>query len=244
LTGLCRSAPNNIPETVMEIRVLHDWNLTSKQAMEVQSELKRNLKFIPFKKNVNIAVGVDVSSAAGSDLVFAAAVAWNVNTGQVVEVSTDSGTAIFPYIPGFLAFRELPVIVRALEKIGCAADVIIVDGHGISHPRGLGIASHLGLMVDVPTIGCAKKKLVGEYEPPGMEKFDHAPLVYKGETVGAVLRSRANVKPVFVSPGNMIDLQSSIDIVKKLIGRYRIPEPLRWAHIQCNNFRTASNGIG
>jgi deoxyribonuclease V len=241
LTGLSRNAPNRALEAIMKIRVLHDWNLTLKQAMEVQSELKRDLIFIPFKKNINIAVGVDVSSAAGSDRVFAAAVVWDVITGRVVEVSTESGTAIFPYIPGFLAFRELPVIVRALEKIGCAADVIIVDGHGICHPRGLGIASHLGLMTDVPTIGCAKKRLVGEYEPPGMEKFDHTPLVYRGETVGAVLRSRANVKPVFVSPGNMIDLPSSLDIVKTLVGRYRIPEPLRWAHIQCNNFRKASH---
>jgi deoxyribonuclease V len=227
----------------MKIRALHDWNLTSKQAMEVQSELRRNLKFIPFKEKIEIAVGVDVSSAAGSDRVFAAAVAWNAVTGRIVEVGAESGTALFPYIPGFLAFRELPVIVRALEKIGCAADVIIVDGHGICHPRGLGIASHLGLMVDVPTIGCAKKRLVGEYEPPGMEKFDHAPLVYRDEIVGAALRSRANVKPVFVSPGNMIDLLSSLDIVKTLVGRYRIPEPLRWAHIHCNSFRKASGGI-
>jgi deoxyribonuclease V len=225
----------------MKIYALHDWNLTSKQAVEVQSELKRNLKFIPFKEKVEIAVGVDVSSAMGSDRMFAAAVAWNVNTGRIVEVGVESGTALFPYIPGFLAFRELPVIVRALEKIKCAADVIIVDGHGICHPRGLGIASHLGLMVDIPTIGCAKKRLVGDYEQPGMKKFDYAPLVYKGETVGAVLRSRANVKPVFVSPGNMIDLPSSIDIVKTLAGRYRIPEPLRWAHIHCNEFRKASH---
>jgi len=227
----------------MKIRALHDWNLTSKQAMEVQSELRRNLKFIPFKKKIEIAVGVDVSSAAGSGRVFAAAVAWNAAMGRIVEVSTEGGTALFPYIPGFLAFRELPVIMRALQKIQCAADVIIVDGHGICHPRGLGIASHLGLMVDVPTIGCAKKRLVGEYEPPGMEKFDYEPLVSKGETVGAALRSRANVKPVFVSPGNMIDLPSSLEIVKTLVGRYRIPEPLRWAHIQCNSFRKASGGI-
>lgn len=224
----------------MNIKYLHDWKLSPQEAAAVQIELKRNLRLIPFDKKIRTAVGVDISSNLGSDDVFAAAVVWDAVSGQVTEIAVEKGTAPFPYIPGFLAFRELPVIVKALEKIKSDADVIIVDGHGICHPRGLGIASHLGLMVDVPTIGCAKKRLVGEYDPPGEERFAQSPLVYKGETVGVVLRTRERVKPVFVSSGNLIDLLSAVEAVKAVTGRYRIPEPTRWAHIECNNFRKSS----
>ena len=227
----------------MNIRFLHNWDLTPKKAAEIQSNLKNNLQFIPFEKPVKIAVGVDLSFAIGSNAVFAAAVAWDALRGEIIETVAERGEASFPYIPGLLAFRELPLITLALTKMQTVPDVILVDGHGICHPRGLGIASHLGLMMDVPTIGCAKTRLVGEYKQPAPEKFASSPLFHKGETVGIVLRSRAKVKPVFVSPGNMIDLASSVNVVKSLMGRYRIPEPLRLAHICCNEFRKASGGI-
>jgi deoxyribonuclease V len=227
----------------MKIRFLHNWDLSPKDAAEIQNGLRNNLRFIPFEKPVKIAVGVDLSFVTGSNVVFAAAIAWDTERREVVETATEQGEASFPYIPGFLAFRELPFITRALAKLQTVPDVILVDGHGICHPRGFGVASHLGLMVDVPTIGCAKTRLVGEFQQPALEKFATSPLFVKGEAVGAVLRSRTNVKPVFVSPGNMIDLASSVEVVKNLVERYRIPEPLRHAHICCNEFRRASYGI-
>lgn len=227
----------------MKIRTLHSWELTLKEASEIQSGLKKNLRFLPYKKDVKIAAGVDLSFSIGSNDVFAAAVAWDVRECKVIETVTKRGVAGFPYVPGLLAFRELPFVMLALKELRSRVDVILVDGHGICHPRGLGIASHLGLMVNVPTIGCAKTRLVGEFDEPASGKFASSPLYYNEEVVAVVLRTREKVKPVFVSPGNSIDLESSVEIVKKMLGRYRIPEPLRWAHICCNEFRKASRGI-
>lgn len=221
----------------MKIKTLHRWDLTPKEAAETQQKLRSSLRFLPWSKEIRVAVGVDLSFSAGSDVVYASAVAWDAESGEVAESALEKGEARFPYIPGLLAFRELPVITEALKKLKTAPDIILVDGHGICHPRGMGIASHLGLMVDVPTIGCAKKKLVGTFEPPAGERFSSAPLYFKDEIAAVVLRSRANVKPIFVSPGNLIDLPSSEKAVKKLLGKYRIPEPLRWAHIKCNEYR-------
>ena len=135
----------------------------------------------------------------------------------------------FPYVPGFLSFREGPAIIDAINKLTVKPDVILVDGQGIAHPKGMGIASHIGVLIDIPTIGCAKSRLVGEYKEPGFRKGAWSPLQYDGKVVGAVLRTRDHVRPLFVSPGHRVDLKTSIEIVLGCIGKYRIPEPLRRA---------------
>ncbi len=136
----------------------------------------------------------------------------------------------FPYIPGLLSFREGPAIIDALEKLADKPDLLIVDGQGVAHPRRLGLASHIGLFVDLPTIGCAKSRLCGQYREPGRFRGSHVPLIDKGETIGAVVRTRTGVRPVFVSPGHGLDLATSIEYVLACSRGYRLPETTRRAH--------------
>jgi deoxyribonuclease V len=143
----------------------------------------------------------------------------------------------FPYVPGLLAFREIPPVVGALREVRSEVDVVIFDAHGRAHPRGQGLASHLGLFLDVPSVGCAKSRLVGEHEEPGPEKGDTADLVYREKVVGKVVRTRPRVSPVYVSVGNRIDLASSVDLVLRCCTRYRLPETTRQAHNAANRLR-------
>jgi deoxyribonuclease V len=144
----------------------------------------------------------------------------------------------FPYIPGLLSFREIPVLLEALKRLKTDPELIICDGQGIAHPRGLGLASHLGLLVDRATIGCAKSRLVGEFSEVKEEKGSYAPLWYKEQMVGAVVRTRRGVKPLFISPGNRITLDESVKIVLECCGKYRVPEPTRQAHLLVSGLRS------
>jgi deoxyribonuclease V len=148
---------------------------------------------------------------------------------HLIEETYAVTETLFPYIPGFLSFREGPVIINALKGLRKKPDIILFDGQGIAHPKGLGIASHIGVLLNAPTIGCAKSRLVGTYEEPGTKKGAYSSLLFIEEIVGAVLRTKDNVKPLFVSPGHRIDIQGSIDIVLACSQKYRIPEPLRRA---------------
>jgi deoxyribonuclease V len=136
----------------------------------------------------------------------------------------------FPYVPGLLSFREGPAVLDALDKLKSPPDLLIFDGHGLAHPRRFGLACHLGLLVDIPAIGCAKSRLCGQYEEPGPHRGDTMPLIDKGEVVGAAVRTRAGVKPVFVSIGHRVDLPTSIHYVLACCRGYRLPETTRWAH--------------
>jgi deoxyribonuclease V len=135
----------------------------------------------------------------------------------------------FPYIPGLLSFREGPALVKALAKLTVQPDMVLFDGQGIAHPRRLGIASHIGVLLGIPTIGCAKSRLVGEYSEPHVQKGSCSPLRHKGVTVGTALRTRSHIQPVFVSPGHLVDIDTSVQVVLECTGKYRIPEPLRRA---------------
>ncbi|GAI44946.1 unnamed protein product, partial [marine sediment metagenome] len=156
---------------------------------------------------------------------------------KIIEKQSFISPVNFPYIPGFLTFREGPSLLETFKKIKNEPDVILFDGQGIAHPRRMGIATHLGLFLNKPTIGCAKSRLSGEYIPVGEEKGDYALLKEGEEVLGAVLRTRRKVKPIFVSPGNKIDLPNSIEIVLKCIVKYRLPLPVREAHIFVNQIR-------
>lgn len=184
--------------------------------------------------------GADISCNARDPggMVHAALVTLDLPGLAVAATAAASGPSDFPYIPGFLAFRETPFLVEAFRRMESPPDLIFVDGHGISHPRGLGIASHFGVLIDRPTVGVAKSILIGRPEGElGPEPGDSVPLVWKGRQVGAVLRTRRNVKPVFVSVGHRISLASALEWVMRTARGYRLPEPTRQAHLAANVLR-------
>jgi deoxyribonuclease V len=161
---------------------------------------------------------------------YASVVVFELKTMERVEAVTASGKVDFPYIPGLLSFRESPILLKAFAKIKSTPDVILLDAQGIAHPRGIGLASHIGLLLDKPSIGCAKTRLIGDYNEMGEEVGCYSHLKVQDKVVGAVLRTRKNVMPVFVSPGHKIDLDTSINLVLKSCRGYRLPEPVRQAH--------------
>ena len=214
----------------MKYLKLHTWNVDYKKAVEIQERLKKSIILKGSTKNCKLIAGADVSYTKGSEIFYASVVVFNLQTMERVEEVTASGKVDFPYIPGLLSFRESPILLKAFAKIKSEPDVIILDAQGIAHPRGIGLASHIGLLLDKSSIGCAKTRLIGEYNEVGGEAGCHSQLTVKGKIVGAVLRTRKNVKPVFVSPGHKIDLNTSIDLVLKTCRGYRLPEPVRQAH--------------
>jgi len=156
---------------------------------------------------------------------------------ELVETATASAKLTFPYIPGLLSFREAPACLAAVKKLKSEPDVLLIDGQGIAHPRRLGLAAHLGLFLDKPTIGCAKSRLIGTFEPPGIEKGQHTPLRDGDEIIGAVVRTRRNVKPLFISVGNRCRLEDAIRLTLACATKYRLPEPTRLAHQAVSNFK-------
>lgn len=217
----------------MHVRELHSWNLSPREAIALQRELAGQLKLdraLP-ENAVHTIAGVDLSPPdAESGRVRGAVVAVAWPSLEVVEVSTAEGIADFPYVPGLLSFREAPILLEALAGLRSTPDVILVDGQGTAHPRRFGIACHLGLAIDVPTIGCAKSRLVGTHHEPDEQKGAWTSLVDHEEPIGAVVRTRTGVRPIYVSPGNTIDLESSVRWALACSPRYRVPVPTRLAH--------------
>ena len=203
------------------------WPENTKDARAVQVALKDKVKTIPLRKKPELIAGVD--AAFSEDKVIGVICLYTYPELTLIEEAFAVKKISFPYVPGFLSFREGPAIVEALNGLELKPDVILFDGQGIAHPKGLGLASHIGVLLDVPTIGCAKSRLVGEYKEPGLKKGAWSPLKYHGKVVGSVLRTRDHVRPVFVSPGHRIDLRSSLEIVLGCTRKFRIPEPLRRA---------------
>jgi deoxyribonuclease V len=209
---------------------LHKWDLSCKEAIEIQRRLASQVRFIAMKKKPTIVAGLDCAFSKDGKKIFAAAVVIDTSDFSIIETTTSSRKVGFPYIPGLLSFRETPACIDTIEKLKNTPDVFIVDGQGIAHPRRLGIASHIGLLIDKPTIGCAKSRLIGTFEEPGNKKGSHNPLMDSGEEIGAVLRTRTDVKPVFVSVGHKCTLDDAISIVLGCTTKYRLPEPGRLAH--------------
>ena len=214
----------------MKYLKLHPWNVGYKKAVEIQENLKKSIILKGSAKNCKLIAGADVSYTKKSELFYASVVVFKLQTMEKVEEVTANGKVGFPYISGLLSFRESPILLKAFAKIKSGPDVIILDAQGIAHPRGIGLASHIGLLLNKPSIGCAKTRLIGEYNEVGGEAGCHSPLTIKEKIVGAVLRTRKNIKPVFVSPGHKIDLNTSIDLVLKSCRGCRLPEPIRQAH--------------
>ncbi len=186
--------------------------------------------------------GADVSYERRGKWLHAAVVVLRMGTWEVVDRSGIIAEARFPYVPGLLSFREAPAVIEAFGKLKVHPDVLICDGQGIAHPRRLGLASHLGLWLNIPTIGCAKSWLFGDHEDPGPERGDWSPLSHDGETIGAVLRTRSRVKPLYVSPGHLCDLKGAMATVMMAANPYRQPITTRLAHNFVNDLRRQAPG--
>lgn len=212
-------------------------NLKVTAATEIQNNLREKILIQPRTCPVNVIAGTDISFNKFSTTVYAGIILLRFPELTPLGYSLVKKEVHFPYVPGYLAFREVPALMDAWEQLPLKPDLLVVDGHGIAHPRRMGIASHFGVLANAPTIGCAKKILCGQYEEPAPAQGSHSPLIFKNETVGAVLRTKNAVKPVFVSPGHQMDVESALDIVTQCIGRYRIPEPTRLTHHLVNQFR-------
>ena len=222
----------------MEIKQLHSWHVNYKKALQIQETLRDLLTFEKYRGKIQTIAGTDVSYDKYSNRFFAGVVVFKLNKHlETIEEATAVGKASFPYIPGFLSFREAPVLLRAFRKLKNNPDVIIFDGQGIAHPRRFGLASHMGLILDKPSIGCAKSRLVGEYSSVENTAGACSKLIYGNKVVGVVLRTKKNTKPVFVSPGHKINLSLAIRIILKTCCGYRIPEPTRHAHLLVNKLR-------
>ena len=199
----------------------HPWDMSPQDARRLQVKLSAHIIRKNRLKTVKTVAGIDVGMKG--DMACAAIVMVDLPGLDVVAKATATRRITFPYIPGLLSFREGPVILDVLDRLGRKPDLLIFDGQGIAHPCRLGIASHIGLIVDLPSIGCAKSRLCGQYQEPDVERGSHVPLMDHGETIGAILRTRAGVKPVFVSIGHRIDLRTSIDTVLGCCKGYRLP---------------------
>ena len=215
----------------MRIRKLHSFNVPYDEAVRIQRELSERISFSRLPSSYRYVAGADVAYSKKDSALYAAIVVLEYPSGKEVVSHMLKGAATFPYIPGLLSFREAPLLLRAFEEIPVPPDVVMFDGQGIAHPRGVGLACHVGLFLDVPSIGCAKSRLVGEHEQPGEKRGSRAPLLYKDKTVGAVVRTKDRVRPVFVSPGHKVDIEGSVRVVLETFGGYRLPEPTRLAHL-------------
>jgi deoxyribonuclease V len=214
----------------MKIRNLHSWKLSYGDAAQLQRQLSRKVRFSPLKKPLRFVAGLDCAFSKDGKRIIAAVVVLKLPDFEIIETQSAVCKVSFPYIPGLLSFREAPACLKAVEKLKTTPDLFIVDGQGIAHPRRLGLASHLGLFFDKPTIGCAKSRLLGSYEEPALAKGSFSPMRDKQETIGAVVRTRTNVKPVFVSVGHECTLDDAVDAVLACADKYRLPEPTRLAH--------------
>ena len=220
---------------IMRINSLHKWNLSYSGARRLQEALACQVVFTPLKTEPRLIAGLDCAFSRDGQKIMACAVVLKLDNSQfeLIETAVALRKVNFPYIPGLLSFREAPACIAAVKKLKNEPELFIIDGQGIAHPRRLGLAAHLGLFFDKPTIGCAKSRLTGSFKTPLPKKGSYSLLKDERtahETIGAVVRTRTNVKPVFVSVGNKCTLKDAIRITLACATRYRLPEPTRLAH--------------
>jgi deoxyribonuclease V len=206
-----------------------DWPDKPAEAMEIQQRLRHKVRLENDFGEIETVAGVDVSYDLKTNLSRAVVALLRYGDLQMISSHVEFLPTTFPYIPGFLSFREVPVILKALEKLPEAPDLLMVDGQGIAHPRRLGIAAHLGVITDLPSVGVAKSRLVGKYQEPGLSRGDRSPLMDKEERIGTVLRSKDKVNPLFISPGHRVDQEAAVAMTLHCLTKYRLPEPTRIA---------------
>lgn len=213
----------------MKFRQVHSWDVTPKEAMAIQERLRDGVVQKRVVKHVRLIAGADIALDPKTGTGYAGVIVYRFDDLSEVERAGAEGRLTFPYVPGLLSFREAPLLLDAISRLESRPDIFVFDGQGIAHMRGFGIATHMGVILDTPSIGCAKSRLVGEYDEPGKRRGDWSPLRYGGRTVGAVLRTREGVKPVFVSPGHKVTLAQAVRILLACHQGYRIPKPTREA---------------
>lgn len=208
---------------------MHNWDIDIKQARQLQQQLAQQVCTEDRFDRVSRVAGTDVGFEDGGKTTRAAVAVLSFPELELIEYRISRRATRFPYVPGYLSFRECPALLDALQQLTRQPDLLLCDGQGIAHPRRFGIACHLGVLTGIPAIGVAKSRLTGTHAEVGPEKGDWQPLIDQGETIGAVLRTRSNVKPVYVSPGHGVSLSSAIEYVLACTSRYRLPETTRWA---------------
>lgn len=212
------------------------WPKTISGARRVQEALKDKVRIEPLRKTPRYIAGVD--AAFTDDSIIASACLYLYPEIEFLYSVVREKKVTFPYVPGFLTFREGPAIIEAIKALHKKIDILIFDGQGIAHPRGVGLASHMGVLLNIPSIGCAKSRLIGSYKEPKEKRGSSSPLVYESKIVGSVLRTKDGVRPLFISPGHLIDIKSAEEIVLRASTKYRIPEPQRCAHILAEKYKT------
>lgn len=221
----------------------HDWDLSPRAAIKLQAELRQRLILQATERPVRRVAGIDVGFEQEGKIARAAAVVLSFPELTVLDCALAREPTRFPYIPGLLSFRELPVVLKALEQLSLEPDVLLCDGHGYAHPRRLGIAAHLGVITDLPAIGVGKSRLTGTHGPVPEARGAWTALMDGAETIGAVLRTRPGVAPIYVSPGHRMDLPAALALVMACTTRYRLPETTRWAHRLASSPAAVSAGL-
>ena len=214
----------------MKFREPHRWDLSIAEAREIQERLRSRVRVEPLVRPPRLVAGIDVTYPEGVGSALAGVVVMRLPSLEIVERAFAEAPLAFPYVPGYLSFREAPAVLAALRGLVAEPDLLLFDGQGLAHPRRFGLACHVGVIVDRPAAGCAKSLLVGRHAEPGMRRGCRRRIVDRGETVGVALRTRDGVRPVFVSVGHRVDLTGAIRAVLACSRGHRSPEPLREAH--------------
>ncbi len=214
----------------MHLSCSHSWHVTPKEAIVIQNDLRSKILMEDNFEQINFVAGVDVGFEDDGKVTRAAIAVLEYPSLKLHEVSVERCKTSFPYVPGLLSFRELPAVLKAMEKLRCLPDMLLCDGQGYAHPRRFGIACHLGLLTDLPAIGVGKTRLLGTHDVVANERGAWQPLMDGDEMIGAVLRTRPSVKPIYISTGHRISVQSAINLVMQCTTRFRLPETTRQAH--------------
>jgi deoxyribonuclease V len=223
--------------TVSEACLPSGWPKTYQEAVALQEELRHRVQLTPLTRPPRLVAGADAICNRADTRIFGAVVVYRYPELELVEEAGVTGECPFPYRTGLLSFREVPILAAALARLKNRPDVVLVDGQGIAHPRGLGLATHLGLVADIPTIGIAKSRLVGEGQEPKREAGSYNPLIWKGKQVGLILRTQTGIKPLYLSPGHRITLPECLEIALGCVTTYRLPLPVRQADLLTRRLR-------
>lgn len=223
---------------------LHRWDLEPAEARTLQRELASQVRLQPLPEAFQVLGAADIAYVASTNQLVAVMVTFHWPELTLIESAHVVTSVTFPYLSGLLSFREVPAVLAVHRKLQRPPDVLLCDGQGIAHPRRFGLASHLGLCLNAPTVGCAKSRLCGEHDPIELRRGNAAPLRLRNEVVGWVFCSRNGIKPLYISPGHLSDLETSKELIHRCLGRYRIPEPLRQAHNLATQLRQAQARSG
>ena len=223
----------------MQLRLETRWNLTPREAIRLQESLRERVELQDRFGEIRFVAGADMAFDPETEVAFAGVIVYHFPGLEKVERRMARRKLRFPYVPGLLSFRECPVLLAAFARLRTEPDLILIDGHGRAHPRRFGIACHIGILFDKPTIGCAKSRLVGEHQEPGKKAGSTTPLMLEGERIGVVLRTRDDVRPIYVTTGHRVSLDSAVGLVKQCVDGFRIPKPTREADHYVRDLRRA-----